>query len=198
MDWWKFQIEPQLSHAFHRFDFTGVASEADARFDYFVKKVLPHYKDGALAGTLVFIPSYYDFVRVRNHLKRENASFVQLSEYAPNAKIARARDLFYHGKKPMVLLTERFHFFRRYRIKGVKHLIFYQLPTYPQFYAEVSNFLLEPSAQTDVDVSVASTSTVLYSKLDAMRLANVIGQQHAAQLVSSDKQMHLLVTGQSE
>uniref|UniRef100_A0A914VXT7 U3 small nucleolar RNA-associated protein 25 homolog n=1 Tax=Plectus sambesii TaxID=2011161 RepID=A0A914VXT7_9BILA len=190
------RIEPHLSQAFHRFDIVDVATEPDARFDYFVRKVLPHYKDGTLAGTLVFIPSYYDFVRVRNYLKRETASFVQLSEYASNTKVARARDLFFHAKKPMLLLTERFHFYRRYRLKGVKHLIFYQLPTYPQFYAEVSNFLLEPSLH-GVDDSVA-TCTVMYSKLDAMRLANVIGQQHAAQLVGSDKQMHLVVTGQSE
>lgn len=191
------QIEPQLSQAFHRFDAAAATSEPDARFDYFVRKVLPHYKDATMAGTLIFISSYYDFVRLRNHLKRENASFVQLSEYASNSKIARARDLFYHGKKPMVLLTERFHFYRRYRLKGVKHLIFYQLPIYPQFYAEVSNFLLEPSAP-DIVGDTIPTCTVLYSKLDAMRLANVIGQQRAAQLIGSDKQMHLVVTGQTE
>jgi U3 small nucleolar RNA-associated protein 25 len=191
------QIEPHLSQAFHRFDAADAIAESDARFDYFVQKVLPHYKDGTLAGTLVFIPSYYDFVRIRNYLKREAASFVQLSEYASNSKVARARDLFFHAKKPMLLLTERFHFYRRYRLKGVKHLIFYQLPTYPRFYSDVCNFLLEPSSEEVVDESIA-TCTVMFSKFDVMRLANVIGAQRAAQLVGSDKQMHLVVTGQSE
>lgn len=38
-------------------------------------------------GTVIFIPSYFDFVRIRNHLKNENESFVQLHEYAKEGKV---------------------------------------------------------------------------------------------------------------
>jgi hypothetical protein len=34
------------------------------------------------AGQLVFVPSYFDYVRVRAMLKEEGAEFAALSEYA--------------------------------------------------------------------------------------------------------------------
>ena len=37
---------------------------------------------GARAGQLVFVPSYFDYVRVRPMLKEEGAEFAALSEYA--------------------------------------------------------------------------------------------------------------------
>lgn len=87
----------------HRYDVNDPKSQSDYRFNYFVKNILPKCEN----GTLIFISSYFDFIRVRNYLKREEESFVQLHEYAKDAKIARARDLFFHEKKKLMLLTER-------------------------------------------------------------------------------------------
>ena len=55
--------------------------------------------------------------------------------------MSRARDMFFHGKRHILLYTERFHFFRRYRIKGIRHVIFYGLPLYPQIYSEIMNLM---------------------------------------------------------
>jgi U3 small nucleolar RNA-associated protein 25 len=59
-------------------------------------------------GTLVFVPSYFDFVRLRNYLKRQMQSFVQLHEYAEAGRVAKARQLFVLGDRRLMLLTERF------------------------------------------------------------------------------------------
>jgi hypothetical protein len=37
---------------------------------------------GARTGQLVFVPSYFDYVRVRAMLKEDGAEFAALSEYA--------------------------------------------------------------------------------------------------------------------
>jgi len=95
-----------LVQEIHRFEIEDPKNQSDYRFNYFVKTMLPKCTN----GTLVFIPSYFDFIRLRNYLKREEESFVQLHEYASEAKIARARDLFFHGKKKLMLLTERYSF----------------------------------------------------------------------------------------
>lgn len=87
----------------HRFDIEDSKNQSDYRFNYFVKNILPKCE----SGTLIFISSYFDYIRVRNYLKREDESFVQLQEYAKDKKIARARDLFFHDKKKFMLLTER-------------------------------------------------------------------------------------------
>lgn len=206
------EISLYLPQAFHRLPIAGSSAvdsaiDADARFAYFTRRILPKLKErGLRCRTLIFIPSYLDFVRVRNHMKADGASFVQVADYAENAKIARARGLFYHGRKPILLLTERVHFFRRYRIRGARHIFFYQLPVYPQFYADIANWLAErPPPDDDEDdqssaaaaaeeASAASTVTVLYSRLDALRLANVVGMERASQFLKSEKDLHMVIT----
>jgi len=63
---------------------------------------------------MIFVPSYFDFVRVRKHLKALELSFAVLSEYSSNQDISRARQSFFAGDKAFLVMTERFHFFRRY------------------------------------------------------------------------------------
>lgn len=63
--------------------------------------------------TLIVIPSYFDFVRVRNHLKKAEESFVMCHEYATRAKVDRAREMFFHERKSYLVVTERWYFFNR-------------------------------------------------------------------------------------
>jgi len=67
---------------FYRLDFDDVEKQTDNRFNYFVNKILPKLNE----QTLLFIPSYFDFVRLRNYMKKENCSFVQVHEYADKVK----------------------------------------------------------------------------------------------------------------
>lgn len=80
--------------------------QSDNRFDFFVKEVLPKCS----SHTLIFVPSYFDFVRLRNYMKLQNESFVQIHEYAETGKVAKARQLFVLGQRKLMLLTERFDF----------------------------------------------------------------------------------------
>ncbi len=72
------------------------------------------------AGQLIFVSSYFDYVRLRNFLKAEDAAFAGLSEYAAPKAAARGRSLFADGRLPIALLTERSHFYNRARVRGVK------------------------------------------------------------------------------
>ena len=63
--------------------------------------------------TLIVIPSYFDFVRVRNHFKKAEESFVMCHEYANRAKVDRAREMFFHERKSYLVVTERWYFFNR-------------------------------------------------------------------------------------
>ncbi|XP_059994889.1 LOW QUALITY PROTEIN: U3 small nucleolar RNA-associated protein 25 homolog [Lagenorhynchus albirostris] len=182
----------QLPRVFQRMEAENLASVIDARFNFFVNKILPQYRDAVMSHTLIYVPSYLDFVRLRNYFKKEELNFTHICECAQKSGVSRARHFFLQGEKQFLLLTERFHFYKRYTIKGIRNLIFYELPTYPHFYSEVCNML----QATTRGEEAAWTCTVLYSKYDAQRLAAVVGVERAAQMLQSKKNAHLFITGE--
>ncbi|CAJ0600362.1 unnamed protein product [Cylicocyclus nassatus] len=129
------KIEIPLCQEFRRFDVENPSEQAVARFNCFKD----YCNASLLPGTCVVIPSYFDFVRVRNHFKRTEESFVACHEYAPKTKITRARDLFYHKIKKILVVTERYYFFNRRTLRGMERIVFYQLPNHPDLYCELIN-----------------------------------------------------------
>lgn len=84
--------------------------------------------------------------------------------------------------------------FLRYTIKGILNLIFYGLPTYPNFYSEVCNML--QAGVRESGSSPSFTCTALYSRYDTHRLAAITGADRAAQMLHSKKPVHLFITGE--
>ncbi|KAM6128497.1 LOW QUALITY PROTEIN: U3 small nucleolar RNA-associated protein 25 homolog [Pterocles gutturalis] len=181
----------QLPHVFRRLEVENLTSVIDARFQFF-NKVLLSTRDAIMSHTLIYVPSYFDYVRLRNYFKKEDLNFTHICEYTKKG-VCRARRFFLKGEKQFLLFTERFHFYKRYTIKGIRNLIFYELPTYCHFYSEICNMM----KATDNGVD-ARTCTVLYSKYDAQKLAAVVGIDRTAQMLQSKKNVHLFVTGENE
>lgn len=172
----------------------GALNAIETRFDYFVNKVLSQYKDTIMKQCLIYVPTYYDFVRVRNHFKKEELSFVQICEYSKSSKVARARDMFFHGDAHFLIYSERFHFFNRIRLKGIRHIIFYQLPTLPHFYSEVCNFMQEANQNKKVGSGSNMSVTVIYSKYDANQMALILGSERLAKIASSANNFHMFTS----
>lgn len=156
----------------------GPATAADARFEHFTRVAWPRIREAARgSGQLIYIPSYFDFVRVRNFLRSEAADFAGLCEYTERGDMARARTLFAEGRIRVLLYTERAQFYNRHHLRGVKDVLFYQLPEHGAFYREVVNFLQQAN-----EMEVA-TATVLYGRYDALRLERVVGSDYAGKLL---------------
>uniref|UniRef100_A0A1B6LTA9 U3 small nucleolar RNA-associated protein 25 homolog n=2 Tax=Graphocephala atropunctata TaxID=36148 RepID=A0A1B6LTA9_9HEMI len=186
------QIVLQLPQVFNRIECNSAASSIDARFEHFIGKVMPQYKESVMSHTVVFVPSYFDYVRIRNHFKKETISFVQICEYSKDGKVARARDMFFHSSAHFLLYSERFHFFRRIRLKGIRHIIFYQPPTIPHFYSEMCNLMQGDRQTEEGSLSV----TVLYTKYDSAQLAAIVGSDRVARMLASDRSVHMFMTGE--
>ena len=80
----------------------------------------------------------------------------------------------------------------RFVIRGVKHLVFYELPTYPHFYSELCNMLEQPRRHIG---DKNFTCTALYTKYDAQKLAAIVGLERASIMIGSEKKTHMFVTG---
>ncbi|RKO91155.1 digestive organ expansion factor, partial [Blyttiomyces helicus] len=171
----------QAPQMFYRIPVRTAAEADDARFDYFVQKIMPAIRPSGIQQkhTLVFIPSYFDFVRVRNYYDEHDYSFAQLSEYTSTADISRARSSFFHAQVPHLLTTERFHFFRRYALRGIRHIVFYALPEHPEYYPELVNLL---------DVAAEMSVTVAYSRFDRLRLERIVGSRRVAKMAEGEKE----------
>nr|XP_023021068.1 digestive organ expansion factor homolog [Leptinotarsa decemlineata] len=189
------QVVVQVPHVFHRFECKSAAEAVDARYQFFVDKILPQQREALMKQTMIFVPSYFDYVRLRNYFRKEDIGFVQICEYSKEAKIARARDMFFHGDAHFLLYTERYHFFNRKRIKGIRHLLFYQLPVFPHFYYEICNLMQEAYLNKKIGSSSNMTVTVIYSKYDVYQLSACVGTEKAAKMIQSDRKVHMMVTG---
>ncbi|KAI2806264.1 hypothetical protein BLOT_005276 [Blomia tropicalis] len=185
----------QCPQTFQRFHSDTYASNSDVRFNFFINKILPKYKDKLMVRTMIYVPSYFDFVRLRNYFRKEDIGFSQICEYTDTGKVAKARHIFFYGGRQFLLYTERFHFFNRHTIKGIRHLIFYEPPTFPHFYSELINMMHLSNQGKKLTTDYGSMSvTVLFNRFDAHSLVGLTGTETASNLITSDSDVHMFLT----
>ncbi|KZO99606.1 DUF1253-domain-containing protein [Calocera viscosa TUFC12733] len=186
-------IPKGIQQTFTKFSSSSPIHEPDARFEYFTTQVMPALLKSAVrsVNTMIFVPSYFDYVRLRNHFKEaDTISYTTLSEDASNSEIARARHQFFAGNKAFILMTERFHFYRRYRIRGFKNIIFYGLPEHGNYYEELLAMPFQDTEGMDgSDVSVQA----IFCQYDFLRLERVVGTQDARKMIKSQEDVFTFV-----
>jgi U3 small nucleolar RNA-associated protein 25 len=216
-------VVPQIRQLFERFRAASPAAAADARFEHFKGAVWPRLAGGgrgvggfgggaaaaaaAGGGLLLFVPSYFDFVRLRNFLREEDADFAALSEYCDRGEATRARARFFAGASGgaggggggggcrILLYTERAHFYHRYRVRGVRDVVFYGLPEHAHFYPELLNLLEEagggagPGGGGSAAAAARheATSTALFCRWDAPALARVVGEARSRRMLADKR-----------
>eukprot|EP01006_Ploeotia_vitrea_P039391 TRINITY_DN66345_c2_g1_i2.p1 TRINITY_DN66345_c2_g1~~TRINITY_DN66345_c2_g1_i2.p1 ORF type:complete len:735 (-),score=366.36 TRINITY_DN66345_c2_g1_i2:150-2273(-) len=168
------RVVTAVRQIFQRVPECKLSDLGDVRYEFFVNEIFPKIRATHDGGTLIFIPSYFDYVRVRNYFKRKHVSVVLCSEYSSNSEISRSRSNFFHGRHKFMLVTERFHFFKRYNIRGIKNLVFYAMPDNARFYTEYVN--AAPSG---------STCLSLFHKHDAFQLERVVGTARSAKMLGA-------------
>jgi U3 small nucleolar RNA-associated protein 25 len=74
-----------VKQVFQRIDPPSLEALDDVRFQYFSEHVLPRMRASAQSHTLIFVSSYFEYVRVRNLFQKladeSELTFCKLSEY---------------------------------------------------------------------------------------------------------------------
>ncbi|GAA6017310.1 hypothetical protein JCM10207_003690 [Rhodosporidiobolus poonsookiae] len=216
------RVPKGVRQVWQRFESRDVWGEEDARWEWFKTKTLPTLLRSAVSSTqtLVLVPSYFDFLRLKRHLSTahdlpSDFSFAAISEYSDTPDVSRARGMFFQGKVSWLIVTERFHFFRRYRLRGAKTFVFYAPPSHASYYPEFLTFpfappsssnplssagafdpahpavvnpdeLTQQGAEGEIDAGEL-TAHVLFSKWDAMRLERIVGSKDARRMVKEEE-----------
>lgn len=177
-----------IKQSFLRFDSPSHLTDPDSRFKFFSSSILPSITrlprppEGGL-GVLVFIPSYLDFVRVRNSLVDSDFSYASISEYTDATDVRKARSHFMNGKHSLLLYTGRAHHFHRYNLRGVKRVVFYGVPENPVFYDEVLGFVGKTVERGEISRAEAGVR-VCFSRWERMELERVVGSKRVGKMIA--------------
>ena len=188
-------LDIQVKQIFYRLNSSILENEPDVRFETFTTAILPSIAKVSTQaeknqGVLIFIPSYLDFVRIRNFMLSSNVthnlSFGAISEYSALAEVRRARSLFVSGRHKVLLYTGRAHHFRRYRLRGVREVVMYALPDNATFYCDIVRGYLGSSIANEQIDNDHTKVRVLFSKWDAFKLERVVGTTRMKKLLNEN------------
>jgi hypothetical protein len=105
---------------------------ADAtRFNYFSKKLWePIYEAAKQAGgyTVLFVPHYFDFIKIRTFIRNLNAQVCFISEYSEKKSCQRSRHFYESAQRPILVITERAIVFQKIRLRYARNIVLYGLP----------------------------------------------------------------------
>lgn len=106
------------------------------------------------------------------------------NRYSETSEIAKSRKTFFQGSTDYLLVTERFHFFRRYNVRGAKNLVFYSPPTYAPFFEDFVCHVGEHDGNC----------TLLYvHPFDQMAMQRIVGAKKFQKMQKSPKNSHFLL-----
>ena len=163
---------------------------ADARACHFAAVVWPRLATAGASGILIFVPSYFDYVRVKKHFKSVNEPIADMGEYIAPRDAARARTRFREGAPRVALLTEWSHFYHRSVVRGVSHALFYGVPDDPRFYSDVVSWV-GARGRAVGDAPAGGRATTLFTRLDALALERVVGRDRAKRMVKGDEAVYV-------
>ena len=174
------KVSSKVKQIFNIIPTTTKELEDNKRFDYFMNKILLHIIQLKQKRTLIVTPSYLHYVRIRNDMIKKDVNACYICEYSRESEISRSRSRFFQGYHDVLLYSGRLHFFRRFIIRGVCHIIFYSLPEYCHFYYELVNILDEGES-----IGTITSCVVLCTKYEKMALERIVGTKQCNHMLQS-------------
>lgn len=187
-----FKVGLKIKQIFKRFDSSSPLEDANERFNYFKSVIIPTLTNSTTYedGLLLYIPSYTDFLRVKNYMhEKTSILFSDINEYSNQSQLSRSRTLFQQGRSKILLYTERLHHYRRFELKGIKNILMYGVPNNPIFYTEIVSCIGRSVYDGIADFDISNVR-ILYSKWDAAALERIVGTKRAPLLTHGQNEFY--------
>ena len=103
----------------------------EARYQLFVKTLWNDIYQNCNGYTVILVPSYFDFVRLRSYIRDKNQNVAMISEYSEKKECQRLRSLYEMKEAPILMITERALVFQKIRVRFARNMILYAMPESP-------------------------------------------------------------------
>ena len=167
------KLQKGISQLFVPFFTSSLQQVSEDRFIYFKKHIVNQISD----NTIIIVPHYHDFVKLRNWMDIENKDFEELDEYTDISDVNRVRNMFIDGKIKFLLFSERLWYYKRSPIKGVENILFYAPPETHKGYKQ---FIRWPGVKK---------VTMLYCQYDYLALERIFGSVKIKSVIKEMKYM---------
>ena len=156
------------------------SQEPDLRLEYFKQNIFSKLQK--YHHVCIFVSSYFDFLKLCKYLKgqEESAGYSSISEYSTQQETTKARAQFFNGHVKFLITTERFHFYKRLKVRGIKKLFFYSLPECTDHFKELVDMLLSSDTKTGRRFELP----ILVTPLDYFKLERLAGTKKAKNILS--------------
>jgi len=130
----------------------------------------------SLERLLIVANTYFSFLRLRQFFREEGTDFSSAFEYTNKKDLVRARARFSHGECRLLLVTERFLWYRRFKLKGADYVLFFGPPETPSIYEDVLGGVRTPSM---------CNSMCLFTRHDGFALERIAGHERTCRMLTS-------------
>ena len=155
---------------FRKFNLSGTAEISLKRFQYFTS-LWSKLQEETLPTSLIFISSYYEFVRLKSWLEENDPGVLCISEYTSKPDRQRNLSLWKNGTNKVICITERLLYYRPLKFAELGTTIFYELPEFKEHYITLS--------------SKCQESVSLFCKFDGFALQRIVGDAKANKMLGS-------------
>lgn len=187
------QTPQNIRQHFVRLRTESIGEVDDARFNYFTKTWFPTKIQPLVSQnvrTILFVPSYFDFARLRTWLNEQHRfDFAVICEHSTQKEQRQALGQFTDQERCLLVMTERFYFFRRYFVREAEVVFFYSPPLNNFFYSDVVSKLNTGSPHCQ--------SQTLFCRYDVHELTRVIGSERTKQMLTRQADAYMLVNSSS-
>lgn len=184
------QVTLRTRQLFMRYQPTSITTADDERFTYFTKTLFRTKLQPLIdrdVRCIIVVPSYFDFTRLRTHFLEElRESVAFLNEYSTDKQQRKVLGQFSDQEKCLLIMTERFYYFKRYFVRMAEQLVFYAPPVTPHFYPALVNKLNDESPHVSV--------SVIFGRYDSHELVRLVGTDRCKQLLERESDVFAFVT----
>ena len=108
-----------------------------ARYTLFTKTLWKDiYEDNTSGYTVLLVPNYFDYVKLKAYFKSRNAQVAMISEYTEKRECQRQRTAYELKEVPVLMITERALVFQKIRVRFARNVVLYNLPESPDIIDE--------------------------------------------------------------